>query len=66
MSLLEAIANVTVGYLLALMTQITVFPLFGVVVSMTDNLAIGGVFTAVSLFRSFALRRLFEAARNVG
>ena len=65
MSLVEAVANVVVGYLLALLTQIAIFPLFGVSVSMSDNLVIGGIFTVVSLLRSFALRRLFEAARNV-
>lgn len=63
MSLVEAVANVVVGYLLALLTQIVVFPLFGVSVSMTDNLMIGGIFTVVSLARSFLLRRLFEALR---
>lgn len=63
MSLVEAITNVVVGYLFALATQFAVFPLFGVVASVTDNLLIGAVFTAVSLVRSFALRRLFEALR---
>jgi hypothetical protein len=61
MSFAEAVTNVVVGYLLAVATQFAVFPLFGLAVSMGDNLLIGGIFTAVSLIRSFALRRLFEA-----
>ena len=61
MSLVEAITNVVVGFLLALATQIVIFPLFGLVVSVTDNLVIGGIFTAVSIGRSYVLRRLFEA-----
>ena len=37
-----------------------IFPLFGLTVSVQDNLVIGGIFTGVSLIRSFLLRRLFE------
>jgi hypothetical protein len=66
MSLVEAITNVVVGYVVALLTQIAIFPMFGLVVSVADNLVVGGIFTAVSIVRSFALRRLFEAVRRVG
>jgi len=61
MSLVEATTNVVVGYLLAVATQFAVFPLFGLLVTVTDNLLIGGIFTAVSLLRSYALRRVFKA-----
>lgn len=59
-SLIEAIANVVVGYALAVITQIVVFPWFGLRVSLGDNLAIGAMFVTISLARSYALRRLFE------
>lgn len=59
MSLIEAITNVAVGYALAVVTQVLVFPWFGLHASLGDNLALGLVFTAVSLIRSYALRRLF-------
>ncbi|WP_296644735.1 DUF7220 family protein [Roseinatronobacter sp.] len=61
MSLIEAVTNVAVGYALAVVTQIVVFPWFGLHPSIGDNLAIGGVFVGISLLRSYALRRLFEA-----
>jgi hypothetical protein len=61
MSLVEAATNVVVGYLFALLTQLVIFPIFGLVVSLGDNLLIGGIFTAISLVRSFMLRWLFEA-----
>jgi hypothetical protein len=64
MSFVEAVTNVVVGYLLAVATQFAVFPLFGLAVSFGNNLLIAGSFTAVSLIRSFVLRRLFEAFRN--
>ena len=63
MSLIEAIASVGVGYGLAVLTQIVVFPLFGMAVRVSDNLALGGIFTAVSIVRSYILRRIFEALR---
>ena len=61
MSLVEAVTNVIVGYGVAVVTQILIFPIFGLQTTLGQNLAMGGIFTIVSLFRSFALRRLFEA-----
>ena len=44
MSLMEATANIAVGYCLAVLTQVIVFPLFGLSVSLGENLGIGAVF----------------------
>lgn len=63
MSLVESIANVLVGYGVAVATQMLVFPLFGLAVTFTENLLIGLIFTVVSIVRSYALRRGFEALR---
>ena len=63
MSLIEAVTNVTLGYGLAVIAQIVVFPWFGLDVSIGENLAIGAVFVGISLLRSYALRRLFEGWR---
>jgi hypothetical protein len=60
MSLIEAIANVAVGFALAVTAQIVVFPWFGLHASLGENLTIGALFTGMSLLRSYALRRLFE------
>ena len=60
MSLVEAVANVIVGYGIAVLVQMALFPVFGLSVSIGQNLAIGLVFTVVSLVRSYVLRRLFE------
>jgi hypothetical protein len=62
MSLVEAAANVVVGYGIAVATQVLVFPHFGIAATLQQNLAIGAVFTVVSLARSYLLRRLFEAS----
>jgi hypothetical protein len=63
MSLIEAITNVIVGYGVAVMTQILIFPIFGLQTTLGENLAMGGIFTIVSLLRSFARRRFFESFR---
>ena len=60
MSLVEAGTNVVVGYVLAVATQLVVFPWFGLVVSIGNTLAIGAIFVITSLLRSYVLRRLFE------
>ena len=64
MSLVEAVANVIVGYGVAVVTQILIFPVFGLHTSLAQNLKMGLVFTIVSITRSFVLRRLFEAIRS--
>ncbi len=63
MSMVESLANVLVGYVVAVVTQMAVFPLFGLAVTVTENLLIGLIFTAVSIVRSYALHRGFEAMR---
>jgi len=63
MSLVESVANVIVGYGVAVVTQILIFPLFGLHTTLAQNLQMGAAFTIVSIARSFALRRMFEAIR---
>ncbi|GGC16300.1 hypothetical protein GCM10011363_35880 [Marivita lacus] len=63
MSLVEAVANVAVGYGVAVVTQILIFPIFGLHATLAQNLKLGLIFTLVSLGRSYALRRVFEAIR---
>jgi len=64
-SLIEAIFNVAVGYGVALATQLIVFPLYGMEISLNHNVQIGAIFTIVSLARSYALRRIFNYAHAV-
>jgi hypothetical protein len=51
---------VAIGYGVALAGQVVVFPMFGIHASIGDNLGIGACFTAISLARSYALRRWFN------
>lgn len=63
MSFVESVANVIVGYGVAVVTQILIFPFFGLHTTLVQNLQMGLIFTGVSIVRSFILRRLFEAIR---
>jgi len=63
MSLIESLANVAVGYGVAVVTQILIFPIFGLHTTLAQNLMMGAIFTVVSIGRSYALRRLFEEIR---
>ena len=60
MSAAESVANVLIGYGIALITQVVVFGALQVSVSLEQNLCIGVVFTVVSLVRSYLLRRFFN------
>lgn len=59
-SAMESVINVVVGFVVALVTQIVVFPWFGIHIAIHQNLGISAVFTVISLGRSFALRRAFN------
>lgn len=63
MSMVEAAANVVIGYAIAVATQVVVFPIFGIHITLADDLRIGLVFAVVSLARGFILRRVFEQLR---
>ena len=60
MSAVEAVMSTVIGYIVAVATQFAVFPIFGLRVGVIENLSIGLAFTAVSVVRSYLVRRLFE------
>lgn len=60
-SLAESVMNVLIGYGVALASQLVIFPMFGIHLPLSDNLAIGAWFTIISLVRSYAIRRWFNA-----
>ena len=59
-SAFESVANILVGYGVALGSQLLVFPWFGINVPLRSNIQIGLWFTAISLVRSYVLRRIFN------
>lgn len=59
-SAFEAVTNVAIGYLVSVLANVLILPLFGYNVTIGDSFAIGLAFTAVSLARSYVLRRVFN------
>ena len=60
MSAAEALANVLIGYVVSLAATAVVLPAFGYAVSAADAVGISVAFTALSLARSYVLRRVFN------
>jgi hypothetical protein len=59
-SLLETCLSTAIGYVVAVSTQMLVFPLVGIHVNPETNIKLGIVFTVVSVIRGFFVRRLFN------
>lgn len=58
-SLAEAAVNIAVGYLVSVAATLIILPAFGLAPRPVDAFAISAAFSAVSLARSYLLRRLF-------
>ena len=56
-SFLESLQNVAIGYLIAVGSQVLIFPFFGVHVPISANLKIGLFMTIISVCRSYLIRR---------
>ena len=59
MSLLESSFNVLIGFGISFIANLLVLPLFGYHVTISDSLAIGVIFTIISIARGYIVRRLF-------
>ena len=59
-SFIETVLNVAIGYGVALASQILIFPMFYIHISLSDNLLIGLFFTVISIIRGYLVRRLFN------
>lgn len=60
MSLIEALVNIGIGYFISLAGQVVIFGAIGIKVSLGQDIMIGLFFTALSLARSYILRRIFN------
>lgn len=59
-SFVEAVTNVAVGIVVAWGVTFTIFPWFDLEPAVVTSLWISLIFTAVSLVRSYLLRRVFN------
>jgi hypothetical protein len=60
-SFMESVVNIIIGLVVSTIANYFVLPgVLGVQMSLTQNLLIGSIFTAISLVRSYAIRRAFN------
>ena len=64
MSAVESLSNIAIGMTIAYVTQVIVFPIFGIHVPPSSHIGIVLIFTAVSFIRSFCFRRVFNWIDN--
>lgn len=64
-SLIESLTSVGIGWLIGVILNMLVLPLFDYDVSLTDGVLISIIFTAVSVIRSYIIRRWFNSKEKV-
>ena len=60
-SMIESLTSTTIGIIIGIVLNVTILPIFGYPVSLSDSLWISVIFTAVSVIRSYAVRRIFNS-----
>lgn len=60
-SFVETCINTAIGFVVALLSQLLVFPLVGIDVPFSTNLEVGAWFTVISVARGYVIRRWFNA-----
>lgn len=59
-SLVETVISTAIGYLINIVAQLLVLPIFGIHISVRDDFLMGMIFTVISIVRGFGVRRLFN------
>lgn len=60
-SLVEVATNMVVGFIVSVYAQAVIFPMYGFsALTITQNVQIVAIFTAISMIRSYLVRRFFN------
>ena len=60
-SLIESLTSTTIGIIIGIVLNLTILPIFGYPVSLSDSLWISVIFTVISIIRSYIIRRWFNS-----
>lgn len=61
LSILEAVINSVLGYVIGVLSQMVILPLFGIHgVSLQANMGMAALFAITSIIRGYFVRRLFN------
>ena len=64
-SLIESLTSTTSGIIIGIVLNLTILPIFGYPVSLSDSLWISVIFTIVSIIRSYIIRRWFNSKEKI-
>ena len=64
-SMIESMTSVGIGWFIGVILNMLVLPLFDYDVSLTDGVLISIIFTAVSVVRSYIIRRWFNSKEKL-
>ena len=59
-SFIEVCINIAIGFSINFFMNLTIFPMFGWHISVSENLLLGVIYTVVSVIRGYVVRRWFE------
>lgn len=59
----EAWTNIAIGFTINYTANLLIFPLFGFHISLRANFLMGCIYTAISLVRSYVIRRWFNGLK---
>ena len=60
-SLIETLTSVFVGWLIGVILNLTVLPLFDYNITVVDSLWVSLIFTVISVVRGYLIRRFFNS-----
>ena len=60
-SLIETLTSVFVGWLIGVILNLTILPLFDYNITVIDSLWVSLIFTVVSVIRGYVIRRFFNS-----
>ena len=60
-SLIETLTSVFVGWLIGVILNLTILPLFDYNITVVDSLWVSLIFTVVSVIRGYVIRRWFNS-----
>lgn len=66
MSLIESTVNVFIGYILTVLIQCLIYPLFDIVIPAKQALFISGLIVLISFVKNYVLRRMFNTLQVNG
>jgi hypothetical protein len=65
MSMIEVATNILIGLVVSFISQVVIFKLYDIHISVVQNVEITLWFTIISIVRSYLVRRWFNSMRSV-